>query len=63
MPGSRALSRFGIVDWIVIVRVSALICGSMVVISALKVRPAKASAVTFTPLPDRDLRAPSATAG
>ncbi len=51
MPGSKALSGFGIVAWIAIVRVSALICGSSVVISAVKVRPGKASAVTFTRWP------------
>ena len=35
----------------IMVRVSALICGSIVVISAVKVRPGKASAVTSTVCP------------
>ena len=39
IPGSRALSGFAIVAWTVMVRVSALTCGSIVVISAVNIRP------------------------
>ncbi len=48
MPGKRASSGFGNVAWIASVRVSARICGSIVVIFALKVRPGNESAVMST---------------
>src|SRR5260370_42653514 len=57
IPGSRVLSGLRIVAWIVIVRVSALTCGSIVVISAVKGRPGDASAGAFprcpTAIPER----------
>ena len=51
MPGSSASSGFGNVAWIDIMRVSVRICGSIVVILALKLRPGNASTVTSTSWP------------
>ena len=51
MPGSSASSGFGNVAWIDIMRVSVRICGSIVVILALKMRPGNASTVTSTSCP------------
>ena len=48
IPGNSASSGFCNVAWTAIVRVSARICGSIVVIVASNLRPGNASAVTLT---------------